>query len=93
MHLCVDPGCWVGVGHGAAQPHGRDLVGCGCVCVGCGFVGTGWGGWVVWMGSIGSFGLGGCACMTWWPRGGWESHGVNGWGWVVYGGVLALGPV
>ena len=58
MHLCVDPGSWARVGHGAAQPHGRDLV---RVCVGvfglwiwkgvCGVGGCVWGlvgllGWV-----------------------------------------------
>ena len=39
MHLCVEPGCWVGVGHGAAQPHGSDSVGEGVG--GCGL-------WVCW---------------------------------------------
>ena len=49
------------------------------MCAGCGFVGMWWGSLGGWLGPCETFGLGGCGCMTRWPRGGWESHDVGGW--------------
>ena len=88
MHLCVDPGSWARVGHGAAQPHGRDLVGCVWVCVGCGFgkvcvgsVGVCGVLWVFWVGWVCMYDM--VArwrwCLGWWGLvGRWGTRGPRG---------------